>query len=303
MSSRRAVADRTVVAAGAVVWRPRVGLDRDIEICLVHRPRYDDWSLPKGKVNRDEHLLACAVREVQEETGHRVVLGRPLPGQLYQVDGLPKQVHYWAARADDDVPEWQATGEVDEVVFLPAAEALRRLTHPRDAGPVAALVAGPVRTTPLVVLRHTDAVPRSSWTAASDAERPLDERGVRDAIALIAPLSALGIARVVTSDAVRCVETVRPLAEAVGTDLELDPVLSEDGHLHRPDGAGRLTRALLADAASTVICAHRPVLPDVIAAATEKSHVEVPDRRLRPGEFLVLHHHSGAVAAAELHHP
>jgi 8-oxo-dGTP diphosphatase len=153
------------------------------------------------------------------------------------------------------------------------------------------------------VLRHTQAVHRSSWTAGPDAARPLNEHGARDAVALIAPLSALGVTRVVTSDAARCVETVRPFAEATGTALELDPVLSEDGHLDRPDGAGRLTRAVLAGDAPTVICAHRPVLPDVIAAATEQSHVDVPGGRLHPGEFLVLHHRGGTVVAAERHHP
>ena len=189
MTPRGTVADGTVVAAGAVVWRPIVGAEGDVEICLVHRPRYDDWSLPKGKVGRREHLLACAVREVAEETGHRVTLGRPLPGQSYQVDGVPKQVHYWAARADDDAPEWLPTNEVDEVVFLPGAAAISRLTHPRDAQPVAALLEGPVRTTPLVVLRHTHAVDRSSWTAGPDARRPLNQRGVRDAVALVCELA------------------------------------------------------------------------------------------------------------------
>lgn len=302
MTGRGAVVDRTVVAAGAVVWRPLAGQD-DIEVCLVHRPRYDDWSLPKGKVGRNEHLLACAVREVREETGHRVVLGRPLPGQSYQVDGRPKQVHYWAARADDDAPAWSPTDEVDEVVFLPVAEAMSRLTHPRDTEPVAALVEHPVRTASIVVLRHTQAVHRSSWTAGPDAERPLNAHGVRDAVALIAPLRALGITRVVTSDAVRCAETVRPFAEASHVTLELRPVLSEEGHLDRPDGARRLTSALLADGAPTVICAHRPVLPDVIAAATQQSHTTVPGGLLHPGEFLVLHHRSGVVVAAERHHP
>ena len=303
MTRHETAAHPTVLAAGAVVWRPIVGAEGDIEVCLVHRPRYDDWSLPKGKLGRREHLLACAVREVAEETGHRVTLGRPLPGQTYHVDGVPKQVHYWAARADDDAPEWQPTDEVDDVIFLPGTMALSRLTHPRDAEPVTALLEGPVRTTPFVVLRHTQAVHRSSWTAGPDARRPLNERGVRDANALVAPLSALGISRVVTSDATRCVETVRPFAEATARPLELEPVLSEEGHLRRPHGAGRLTTAVLADAAPTVICAHRPVLPDVIAAATERSHTQMPEGRLHPGEFLVLHHRGGAVVAAERHHP
>jgi len=89
----------TVVAAGAVLWRPDQAHDGGVEVCLVHRHRYDDWSLQKGKLDPGEHLLACAVREVEEETGQRVVLGRPLPTQHYEVNGAPKRVHYWAAPA------------------------------------------------------------------------------------------------------------------------------------------------------------------------------------------------------------
>ncbi len=174
----------TIVAAGAVVWRPQPSQDGTIEICLVHRPRYDDWSLPKGKRNRGEHLLTCAVREVEEETGQRVVLGRPLPTQHYEANGRPKRVHYWAARAQNTAPAWEETAEVDEVEFLPAAEAIRRLTHPRDADLVVALARGPIRTTPLVVLRHTSAVARSSWRARTrsvpwTSAVPVTRRGSR----------------------------------------------------------------------------------------------------------------------------
>ena len=93
--SSSGTSDGTVVAAGAVVWRPDPAHPGEVEVCVVHRPRYDDWSLPKGKLDRGEHLLAGAVREVEEETGQRVVLDRPLPTQHYEVNGVPKRVHYW----------------------------------------------------------------------------------------------------------------------------------------------------------------------------------------------------------------
>ena len=292
--------DQTVVAAGAVVWRPQTALGGAIEICLVHRPRYDDWSLPKGKQDPGEHILACAVREVEEETGQRVVLGRPLPTQHYEANGRPKRVHYWAARADDGAPVWPGTAEVDEVTFLPAAEAMRQLSHARDAELVTVLASGPIRTTPLVVLRHTGAVARSSW-AGPDEERPLDTRGTRHAARLAPALSALGVTRVVSSDAVRCVDTVRGFAAERHITVEMEPVLSEQGHLEQPSQAGRLIRSLLADGAPTVVCTHRPVLPDVIAAATEQARSDVPAEPLHAGEFLVLHHRSGVVVAAERH--
>ena len=291
----------TVVAAGAVVWRPDPAHPGKVEVCVVHRPRYDDWSLPKGKLDRGEHLLAGAVREVEEETGQRVVLDRPLPTQHYEVNGVPKRVHYWAARADDNAPTWQGTKEIDRVAFVPAAEAARRLTHPRDAEVVADLLAGEIRTVPFVVLRHTEAIDRSSWDGP-DAIRPLNKRGAVDAQALVPPGRALGLTRVVSSDAVRCVDSVRPYVDATGVPFELQPVLSEDGHLEQPLAVEKVTRALLADGARTVVCSHRPVLPYVIAAAAEQAPDLAPTEPLHVGEFLVFHHRGGVSVAVERFH-
>ncbi len=290
--------DGTVVAAGAVVWRPDLAHDGGVEICLVHRPRYDDWSLPKGKLDNGEHLLACAVREVEEETGQRIVLDRPLPTQHYEANGQPKRVHYWAARADDDAPAWDGTKEIDEITFLPSSEAMRQLTHPRDADVVTALLDGENRTVPFVVLRHTKARERSSWDGP-DALRPLDDRGTRDARALVAPFMALGLPRVVTSDAVRCVESVRPYADAIGVSLEFEPVLSEDRYTVQPLGAEKLTRALLADGARTLVCSHRPLLPEIISAAAEQAPDLAPSEPLHSGDFLVFHHRGGVSVAVE----
>jgi 8-oxo-(d)GTP phosphatase len=291
-------ADGTIVAAGAVLWRPDSARDGRVEICLVHRPKYDDWSLPKGKLDDGEHLLACAVREVEEETGHRVILGRPLPTQHYEVDGVPKTVRYWAARADDDAPQWKGTKEIDGVEFLPAGEAIHRLTYSRDVDVVTALLDADIRTVPFVVLRHTKAQERESWDGP-DALRPLNDRGTRDAQLLVAPLRALGLTRVLSSDAVRCVDSVRPYVDAAGARLELEPALSEERYLEHPLGAEKLTRALLADGAPTLVCSHRPVLPEIIAAATEQVPDPAPSEPLRAGEFLVFHHRSGAPVAVE----
>jgi 8-oxo-(d)GTP phosphatase len=296
--SRPNASDGTVVAAGAVVWRPDPAHAGGVEICLVHRPRYDDWSLPKGKLDRGEHVLACAVREVEEETGQRVILGRPLPTQHYEANGLPKHVHYWAARADDGAPKWRGTKEIDEIAFLPAAEATSRLTHPRDADIVAALLDSEIRTAVFVVLRHTQARERSSWDGP-DELRPLTEQGMADARALVPPFTAFGLTRVVSSDAVRCVDSVRPFADAIGVSLEPQPVLSEERYLEQPLGAEKLTRALLADGARTVVCSHRPVLPEVIRAAAEQAPYLDPKEPLHVGDFVVFHHRGGVPVAVE----
>src|ERR1700677_694414 len=131
-------------AAGAVLWRPGP------EILLVHRSRYDDWSLPKGKQERGEHILATAVREVQEETSVRPVLGPRLRTVSYQVRGEPKQVDYWQARAG----EAAADNEIDAVEWLPLDKALGQLSYARDEAVVGDLV--PVETVPLILLRHAE---------------------------------------------------------------------------------------------------------------------------------------------------
>ncbi|MFF8608014.1 NUDIX hydrolase [Streptomyces sp. NPDC015346] len=120
-----------VRAAGCVLWRRAPGGGGEgIEIALVHRPKYDDWSLPKGKLKRDETPRACAVREVREETGQNCLLGPRLPTVRYVANGRPKEVTYWAAEALGGT--FTPTGEVDRLLWLPPAAARTRLTQPRD---------------------------------------------------------------------------------------------------------------------------------------------------------------------------
>ncbi|MEU9590159.1 NUDIX hydrolase [Streptomyces sp. NPDC048193] len=128
----------TVRAAGCVLWRrdPDTG---EPQLCLVHRPKYDDWSHPKGKLLRGEDPLAGALREVAEETGYTAVPGAELPTVRYLADGRPKEVRYWAAEAVSG--GFTPNDEVDRILWLPAAAARARLTQPRDRTLVDALPA------------------------------------------------------------------------------------------------------------------------------------------------------------------
>jgi 8-oxo-dGTP diphosphatase len=139
----------TVRAAGTVLWRrsPADGdiadggiADGGIEIALIHRPRYDDWSLPKGKLKRGEDFAAAALRETREETGLDCVLGDPLPATYYWIDGRPKEVRYWAARAAASTAAFAPNREVDRLAWLPPSLAHPRLTHPRDRPLITALL-------------------------------------------------------------------------------------------------------------------------------------------------------------------
>lgn len=130
MSEGTTMSDDTVLAAGCVLWRRSPHNDEGIEICLVHRPKYDDWSHPKGKLKRGEDALAGAVREVLEETGYQCVPRARLPTAYYIANGRPKQVSYWAAEVTTG--SFAPNEEVDRIVWLPPREARNRLTHPRD---------------------------------------------------------------------------------------------------------------------------------------------------------------------------
>jgi 8-oxo-dGTP diphosphatase len=124
-------------AAGCVLWRRSASGD-GLEICLVHRPKYDDWSHPKGKLKRGEDPLSAALREVREETGHTCAPGAPLPTVRYLANGRAKKVDYWAAEATSGT--FTPNREVDRVLWLPPAAARDRLDEPRDRALVDALL-------------------------------------------------------------------------------------------------------------------------------------------------------------------
>jgi 8-oxo-dGTP diphosphatase len=280
-----------VLAAGVVVFRP------GREVLLVHRPRYDDWSFPKGKLDPGEHLTACAVREVEEETGLRVRLGPPLPLQRYPVaGGRHKTVSYWVGRAvdDDDVSGYEPNAEIDRVEWVPYDLAKRRLTYAHDRETLKLAKKLRKRTRPVIVLRHGNACPRKKWTG-DDRRRPLHADGLEQAQALVATLAAYDVSRVVSSSSTRCVQTVQPYADASGWPLERTRALSEEDAT-----AGSvlgLVDELVAERENAVVCTHRPVLPTVFDA------LGVEDPELDPGAMLVVHLRRGEVVATEVHRP
>lgn len=129
--------DTTVLAAGCVLWR-RSPVRSELEVCIVHRPKYDDWSHPKGKLKHGEEALSGALREVAEETGYVADPGAELPTLHYLAGGRPKQVRYWAAQAVSG--HFDPNHEVDRILWLSTSEARGRLTQPRDRDLVDALV-------------------------------------------------------------------------------------------------------------------------------------------------------------------
>jgi 8-oxo-(d)GTP phosphatase len=284
-------------AAGAVLWRhDGVG----IEIAVIHRPRYDDWSFPKGKLKSGEHILLAAVREVEEETGVRPRLGRRLPARTYLKGGRSKRVDYWAATGDPGV--FVPGDEVDRVEWLPVSYAEQRLTYAHDVDLLHEFAAGPRYTTPIIILRHGSAGERTAWRA-DDALRPLDERGLAEAAALPELLGAFGPLRVLSSATVRCVGTVLPYALRGGIPVETDLVFTV-GNTGVVDlaAARAAVLELVAARTPTVVCTHREVVSELVRAlCTELGEKTPDDPRLRKGGFWVVHIGDGEIAAMERH--
>jgi 8-oxo-dGTP diphosphatase len=281
---------KDVLAAGAVVFRPGQ------RVLLVHRPRYDDWSFPKGKLDRGEHVAVAAVREVEEETGLHVRLGPPLPGQRYPVAGdRMKAVSYWIGRVvgSDDVSGYRPNAEIDQVEWVPYAEALERLTYEHDVETLRAAYPLRRKSHPLVVLRHGDARSRKAWRRQDDRLRPLLQTGRHQAQRLIPLLAAYDVTRIVSSSSTRCVETVGPYSDVTGWKLELEDGLSEEDAT--ATGVLAITDELVAADEGAVVCSHRPVLPTIFDS------LGIADPKLPPGAMLVVHLRKGAVVATELH--
>jgi 8-oxo-dGTP pyrophosphatase MutT (NUDIX family) len=320
-----------VRAAGTVMWRAG---DAAVQVALVHRPRYDDWSFPKGKALPGEHPLLTAVREVTEETAIRPVLGRPLGRTTYEANGRPKRVDYWAATpapwwagrlslnggagsraqagsGSSGEPEFVPNDEVDKLEWLPVEVAARRLRYERDVGLLRKFASAPAATQPYIFLRHASAEDKQAWPDGG-LLRPLDETGRGDAWALADLLSCFGLARVFSSAAARCVETVLPYSVLAGVRVTAEPVFAVDppagdysahparAGTPRADAAGGVAaRAvaaaarlaeLLADDAPMILCGHRENLPTLQAQAARHFGAQPPaEMTLAKGSFGVLH--------------
>lgn len=261
-----------VRAAGAVLWRP---VDGGVEVAVAHRPRYGDWSLPKGKVDPGETVAATAVREVLEETGFTAVLGRHLGQVAYRVGGADKTVDYFAARAAAGA--FAPNDEVDALRWLSPPDAADLLTYHQDRDVLAAYRAAP-RASTLLLVRHAHAGTREQWPGP-DQLRPLSARGEHQVERLNGFLPLFGPDRVHSVPNTRCVDTVRPLAERVGVPVTPEAALGEEGYRRAPDAAVARLLAIAAGGGTAVVCSQGGVIPGLLAAVGVESGMEDPKSR------------------------
>lgn len=225
-------------AAGGVLWRSGRG---GIEVCLVHRPRYGDWSLPKGKLEPGEHPLRAALREVAEETDVQAVPQARLPSVHYRSQGRPKVVDYWAMRAVA-TGGFQPDTEVDEVRWLSVDEAVRLVSYPHDVEVVSAFAALPPVTATVMLVRHADVDGRSTWAGPQNG-RPLSVDGWAQARRLAPLVAVVQPVRLLAASARRCVQTLSPVADLLDLPIEVA------GDLDEPRAGQSLDECALAAAA------------------------------------------------------
>ncbi|HEX3325377.1 MAG TPA: NUDIX hydrolase [Actinomycetota bacterium] len=289
-------------AAGGVLWRSAGEKNGGplIEVAVIHRPRYDDWSLPKGKLAPGESEVEGAIREVFEETGHRVRLGQPLGEARYtKTSGgavRPKVVRYWSMEAEAGV--FVPGREVDDLRWVSLAEAADMLTHPRDRELLERFVRGPSLGGCVLLVRHASAGERSEWEG-DDRLRPLDPLGWAQAEELVRLLSHFEVGDIVSADFIRCVQTVQPLSEAIRVPIREEPLWSEVGYPGNEEKALTALRRWGASGRTTVVSSQGDVIPDLLERVASSDDLDLRKGGTKKASVWALMFDGDSVFSAE----
>jgi 8-oxo-dGTP diphosphatase len=283
-------------AAGALLWRE--SNERTIEIALIHRPKYDDWTLPKGKIEEGETALQCAHRELFEETGIKASFTRQLGTVEYEESGQLKRVLFWSAQCALEASTFIANEEVDVLEWLAPDQALAKASHDSDRQMIENFLSQSPHTDTLIILRHTKALERGDWDEV-DSERTLDEVGFDQAQLLIKHLEPFAIEEVYTSDYVRCVQTVTPLAHSRGLTISQVPSLNEETFEEDPLRSVSFANALKQDEKNILICSHNPVIPTMLRGILNTKLKNKDLIKLEPGDAWIVHRVQGEIVGLD----
>ncbi|HEX5579694.1 MAG TPA: NUDIX hydrolase [Candidatus Limnocylindria bacterium] len=274
------MSEGTIRAAGGVVWRTAADADGPaaIEVAVIHRQRYDDWSLPKGKLAAGEREVDGAIREVLEETGYHVRLGRSLGETRYlKVDsGVARQkvVRWWAMEAAAGA--FGPTREVDQLRWLTLGEAHDALTRDQDREVLDRFVRGSATGRMVLLVRNGSATSRSEWPG-EDRERPLDDCGWEQADELVRLLAHFDPTDIRAADVLRCRQTVQPLASSLGMQVTEEPLLSEDGFAHDASATATLLRTAGDAHGCVVLASQGDVIPSLVTRLSDEDDVDLAE--------------------------
>jgi broad specificity phosphatase PhoE/8-oxo-dGTP pyrophosphatase MutT (NUDIX family) len=248
----------------------------ELEVVVVHRPAYDDWTFPKGKLEEGETEAEAALREVEEETGLRCRLGRDMGGVSYRDPlGRDKTVRYWAMTAIGG--RLAAAHEIDEARWVAVGDAGALLTYAHDRDLLSRLLdqipGGRELSVPVYLVRHAKAGNRQAWQG-SDRTRPLTEEGRGQAVQLVSLLGTGPLTRLLSSPFLRCMQTLEPLAQARRMTIDASEALAEGAD---PDGALNLL-ATAAQDGPAVLCTHGDVVVAVVERLLDRG-VELKGRK------------------------
>nr|WP_246394986.1 NUDIX hydrolase [Corynebacterium anserum] len=286
---------RPTFASGAVLWRRPDGYgalhgEGDTEnmlIAVVHRPHYDDWSLPKGKVDPGENLAGTAVREIKEETGLDATLGWLLGYVHYPVGSRTKVVYYWTAEIATG--QFEKNSEVDELRWVSFAEAAELLSYDIDRDVIKAaeesLSLGCNRR--VLYVRHAKAHDRKGW-GGDDNLRPLTKKGRRQAEALASELEGYRPLNLASAEPERCQNTASPVAQQLELELHVNPQLGDVAWNEDPTTALDAFHAATTFPVSAIV-AQGNVIPGIIEKLSGDAHIEIEDMRVKKSSVWVLH--------------
>lgn len=274
-------------AAGVVLWRERDPLE--VEVALIHRPRYNDWTFPKGKSEPGESHLQTALRECVEETGFSPIFGAYLGESDYKNEGEKKRVFYWMAQATEIISEFKASQEVDKLSWMSVKEARHFLTYDEDREILRRFVKSERHSQVMIFLRHAKAVKRDEWFG-EDSDRPLSHTGQLQAAKIAHNMTMYGISEVHSSDAIRCIDTAKAVASYLRLDLKSSNKLSEDHHKRDDNAASEYVDFLLNFSRNIIICGHNPIFKDMLLAFANGKECVKSLEKLSPADSWVIHH-------------